>query len=181
MLGQHAGVTKRGLGWMRPWLAAWVIAYAVMGDAGYEPALGADNILQIQARTAGKAVAGLETTEAHLHILSDLPQDVAIHELDGTLNSAADAPAMMEDLVEHWQAGDIGAAALSIAELIPDMPELHEAIVTKRNVSFANAIEDFLMGDKTILVTVGAGHFAGPGNVRKLLEARGMRVERVPD
>lgn len=181
MLAQPGGASKRDLGQMRPWLAAWTLAYAVVSEAGYEPDFGVDKVLQDQARAAGKSVAGLETMEGHLHMLADIPQDTALHQLDNALDNAAKVPEMMQSTVKHWQAGDVEAADIATESWTFDAPDFYDALLVKRNVSFANAIEDFSNGKETVLVTVGAGHFAGPGNVREMLKARGIQVERVPD
>ena len=167
---------------MRPWLAALVLAIQPLQKVGFDPALGVDTVLQAKAKAAGKRVAGVETVDAQMHLLSDMPQALAVQLLTATLDDAGKGPAYIDEIIRGWQAGDTEATARAMTERVrKDAPELYRVIFTRRNETFARAVQGFLAGDRTVLLTVGAGHLAGPDNVRDLLARRGIKVERVPD
>ncbi len=182
-LGEVAG--RAGLGtvieMMRPWLARLALTAQPLQKAGFDLALGVDTVLQAKAKAAGKRVAGVETVDAQMHLLSDMPQALAVQLLTSTLDDAANGPAYIDEVVRGWQAGDTEATARTTEQIRKEAPELYQIVFIERNETFARAVQDFLAGDRTVLLTIGAGHLAGPDNVRDLLARRGIKVERVPD
>jgi len=167
---------------MRPWLAAVVLVGQPLLKAGYDPALGVDTVLQARAKAAGKPIAGIETAEAQMQLLSGLPPDLALKFLLSALDDAAEGPALVERMVGLWQSADTdGLASVVTGRLLREAPELYRIVFTRRNEVFARAVQGLLAGDQTVLVTVGAGHLAGPDNVRDLLERKGVKVERVAE
>lgn len=167
---------------MRPWLAAIVLAVQPLVKSGYDPAYGVDTVLQAQAKAAGKRVAGIETIEAQMHLLTDLPQDLAVKLLVATLDDAAKGSALMEEIIRTWQAGDVDAIEAAVTSRVrTEAPDLYQIIFAQRNETFVHAVQELAAGSKTVLVTVGAGHLAGPGSVVDLLEKRGIKIERVTD
>ena len=167
---------------MRPWLASIVLALQPLERVGYDPTLGPDHVLQHEAHLAGKAVAGFETMEQQLRILADMPEPFALKMLHSTLDEVEQGPAIIDAAVAAWLRGD----ALKVAESLDktmrrDAPELYRVLITDRNAAWADRVEGLVGGTETVLVTVGAGHLAGEGNLRDLLARRGIQFERVPD
>jgi len=170
------GVTMN-LDTMRPWFAGTLLALQVMTQAGYDPSRGADLVLMRMAEEAGKHIEGIETAEGQLHLMAELPQHLAASMLVSILDDAASASQTIDRFVERWQAGSTDP----VAEDLRTTPEIRKLILTDRNRNFAHAVAQLLLGDKTVLVTVGAAHLSGPGNVREMLEQEGLIVERVTD
>ena len=167
---------------MRPWLAAVMLAAGPLLKAGYDPALGVDTVLQAKAKAAGKRVAGVETMDSQLRVMAGLPQALAVKFLLSAMDDAAKGPALADEMIHTWQAADTeGMARTVTGRLRKEAPDLYRTIFTERNETFANAVEGFLAGNKTVLLVVGAGHLAGPDNVRDLLAKRGVRVARAAD
>ena len=167
---------------MRPWLAAVMLAGKPLLKAGFDPALGVDTVLQAKARAAGKRVAGVETMESQMRMMAGLPQGLAVKFLLSTMDEAAKGPAFIDEMIRSWNSADTEAMARTVTgQLRKEAPELYRIMFADRNETFARAVEGFLAGDKTVLLVVGAGHLAGPDNVRDLLAKRGVRVERVAD
>lgn len=164
---------------MRPWLAALVLTVQPLTSSGYDPERGPDAVLQHNAVEHGKKV---EAFDGQMHMLAGLSGSTALGFLASTLDDGDQGPALLDQMVAQWMSGKADElAATESKSMREDAPELFKAMFTDRNLHFADAVQGLLMGNKTVLVTVGAAHFAGPGNVRELLEARGIRVERVPD
>jgi uncharacterized protein YbaP (TraB family) len=167
---------------MRPWLAAVVLTGQPLLKAGFDPALGVDTVLQAQAKTAGKRVAGVETMDQQMRLLAGLPQGLAVKFLLSAMDDAAKGPALIDEMIRGWQSDDTEALARTLSgELRNEAPELYRIVFVDRNETFARAVEGFLAGDKTVLLVIGAGHLAGPDNVRDLLARRGIKVERVAE
>lgn len=178
-VAQDAGLSQIGLDAMRPWLVLLRLEERLSIKAGYDPDLGADEVLLQQAKAAGKEVFGIEQDESHIHLFADLPQDLALQALKRLLDESAEWPVQIGQVIADWQAGQ--ASTLVAKDFPENLAAFQEIVVAKRNAMFANTIENLLTGSKTILVTVGVGHLDGPGNVRESLKARGIAVERVPD
>ncbi|MGI4945971.1 MAG: TraB/GumN family protein [Janthinobacterium lividum] len=167
---------------MRPWLAAVVLTGQPLLKAGFDPALGVDTVLQAQAKAAGKRVAGVETIDQQMRLMAGLPQDLAIKFLLSAMDDAAKGPAQIDEMIRGWQSANTEALARTVSgQLRKEAPDLYRIIFANRNETFAHAVEGFLAGDKTVLLVIGAGHLAGPDNVRDVLARRGIKVERVPD
>ena len=167
---------------MRPWLAAVMLAGQPLLKAGYDPALGVDTVLQAKARAAGKRAAGVETMDLQMRLMAGLPQGLAVKFLLSTMDEAAKGPALVDEMIRSWNSADTEAMARVVTgQLRKEAPELYRVLFTNRNETFARAVEGFLAGDRTVLLVVGAGHLAGPDNVRDLLAKRGVKVERVAD
>jgi len=165
---------------MRPWLAAVVLTGQRLLKAGYDPALGVDTVLQAQAKAAGKRVAGVETMDQQMRLLAGLPQGLAVKFLLSVMDDAAKGPAVIDEMIRRWQSADTEALAqISSGQIRKETPDLYRINFVERNETFARAVEGFLAGDKTVLLVIGAGHLAGPDNVRDLLARRGIKVERV--
>ncbi len=153
-----------------------------MLKAGYDPALGVDTVLQAQAKAAGKRVAGVETMDQQMRLMAGLQQGLAVKFLLSAMDAAAKGPTLIDEMVRDWQSADTEATARTVTgQLRRDSPELYRIIFADRNETFARAVEGLLAGDKTVLLVIGAGHLAGPDNVRDLLARRGIKVERMPD
>ena len=167
---------------MRPWVVALTLEEALRLNPGYTLALGPVAVLRRQAKADGKTVEGFEPIGMQLHLLADLPQDLAAQLLNFTLDNIEASPMMLDNVVRDWLAGDFEATAAMIeGKMQTNAPMLYKLIVSDRSMRFAEAIEKLLTGNKTVFVTIGAAHLAGSGNVQELLQQRGFTVERVAD
>lgn len=167
---------------MRPWMAWMTLMAATMKSEGLEGGNGVDTILQQRAEADGKQVVGLETVGQQIAIFADAPQATGLRLLHDLLAAPA---AQVDDgtagLVRRWQAGDIEAVGRDMNTMARRLgPSLADALLQGRNRAWADRLAGLAGSGKTILVTVGAGHLAGPGNLRDQLRARHFTVERVP-
>ncbi|MGI4952708.1 MAG: TraB/GumN family protein, partial [Janthinobacterium lividum] len=180
-LAAEAGVGQ-AMQAMRPWLAAVVLTGLPLLKAGFDPALGVDTVLQAQAKAAGKRVAGVETMDQQMRLMAGLPQGLAVKFLLSAMDDAVKGPALIDEMIRGWQSADTEALARTLSgQLRREAPDLYRIIFAERNETFARAAKSFLAGDKTVLLVIGAGHLAGPDNVRELLARRGVKMERVLD
>lgn len=176
------GISGAALEPFRPWLAALQISMGPLMKAGYDPASGVESKLKAAAREAGKPIRTLETLEQQIGFFADLPPAVELAFLLSALDEMDSGPAMLDALVAAWSAGDVAALDdLMVAELAADYPDLHEALLVRRNRDWAGQIQTLLAGEGVSVIAVGAAHLVGDDSVQAQLTARGMTVERLPD
>jgi len=60
------------------------------------------------------------------------------------------------------------------------MKQVYDLVFTKRNLNWVRRFEE-LSTEKpgTYFVLVGAGHYFGPNNIRKLIEEKGYHLEKI--
>ena len=107
-----------------------------------------------------------------------IPIDVQqAFDLPASSNPAMEANGLR--LLSAWRRGDMQVIAAEFDRALTVAPELQQALVTQRNVAWADELKRRAARPGTILVAVGAGHMTGTSALPALLSARGFRVARV--
>ena len=162
----------------RPWLAALTLSVAPLTAAGYDPASGVELVLKARAQAAGKPITGFETIDEQIRILAGFPEADQLAFLRSTLTDFTEATVELDRLVEAWAAGDVEAInAIGVVPMRESSVAMHEALLVRRNVNWADQIQTLLAGSGTVFIAVGAAHLAGDDSVQEILEDRGVRVE----
>ncbi|MBV9842080.1 MAG: TraB/GumN family protein [Sphingomonadaceae bacterium] len=178
-LEAKAGAPATTFNGMATWAAAFMLFGVSMGDLGVSAANGVEEVLKAQFNAARKPIATLETAEQQLDILHDLPEAQQVEFLQSVLEDPADDKREFAAMLAAWSKGDEAAISASFDKDFKASPALRDALLTRRNAAWADAIAKRLGQPGATLVAVGAGHLAGPGSVVHLLEAKGFRVDRV--
>ena len=174
------GVSAAALDHMRPWLAALSLSVAPLARAGYDPQSGVELILKARAAAAGKPVKGFETVDQQVRILAGLPEEDQMAFLTSTLEAFEDAPVELDRLVEAWARGDVAVIEqMGVDDMREESEEVYEALLARRNADWAGQIEELLEGRGVAFIAVGSAHLAGPDSVQRLLEQRGVTVDKV--
>jgi uncharacterized protein YbaP (TraB family) len=164
---------------LRPWLAAVVLAEATLLKAGYDPKAGVERILAAQAKAEGHKVLGFETAEEQMHLLADLSEAEQVAFLDGTLDDLEKGLEQLDQLTKAWIDGDTETIArISNAEMKQLAPTVYEKLLVRRNIAWAQKIEQILKGSGVQEIAVGAAHLAGPDSLQIQLAKRGIKVEK---
>jgi uncharacterized protein len=164
---------------MRPWLAAVVLTVGPIIKAGYDPKSGVERILAAQAVAEGDKIRGLETAEEQFHILADLSEEEQVAFLDGTLDDLEKGVEQLDRLAKAWIDGDTDVIGrISIEEIKAKAPTVYEKFLVRRDVAWAEKIEQILKGSGVQQIAVGAAHLAGPDSLQAQLAKRGIKVER---
>ena len=164
---------------LSPWFAAVMIATAPLGVAGYDPALAVELNLRSRAQAAGKPIRGLETAAQQIGGLARMSDDNQMIYLRYYLKAHDEAAADMDRAVAGWLVGDQSAIAVFAQENGSDISdEIHQVLMARRNVNWADQLETLLEGSGVAFVAVGAAHLAGEDNLLDLLAARGVSVTR---
>lgn len=164
---------------LRPWLVALSLSVAPLVKAGYDPKSGVELILKHRAEEAGKPVTGLESIAAQVEILAGLSEETQLAFLRSTLEDFDEATTELDALVEAWASGDVDTIdRLGVQEMRAESQEVYDALLVRRNTSWADQIQTLLAGSGTTFIAVGSAHLAGDDSVQAMLEARGIEVTR---
>jgi uncharacterized protein YbaP (TraB family) len=174
--------------YMQPWLAATWVQSIPAARQGLTSANGADMVISRDLTTAGQTVRFFETVEGQLRIMADLPQAVQIQMLEDAMGGSAgagddadDAVADAIDLGESaWINGDVQLYGAAIAIAMRDSrPAFYDALLRRRNLSWAATLTREMRGSGVQMVNVGALHLVGEEGLVALMRRRGFVVERI--
>jgi uncharacterized protein YbaP (TraB family) len=175
---EDAGVPIEALAMFEPWFAGITVSVMALQQHGYDVQHGVEQVIQAEARAAGKPGCGLETLDGQLDMLDSLPPELQSEILLQAINEAAEIDRLIEPMVAAWRDGDEAGLERSLEDDFGEYPELAETLIYGRNERWASQVEDMLEGDEDVLLVVGAMHLVGERGLPALLEARGLRVER---
>lgn len=164
---------------LETWAAALALGIALYTEQGVSAANGVETTLSRRFREAGKPIAGLETTAQQLGFFDTLSEPVQRKLLSSIVAEADESGDELTAMADAWSRGDVNRIAMTFDDELKDSPELAEALLRRRNASWAEWVKGRLDQPGTVLVAVGAGHLAGPESVQAMLEANGVTVERV--
>ena len=174
-LGLPAGAMDK----VQPWFAATNLAVLPLFKLGYTAEYGPETVLAKAAADEKKPVGGLETVEDQIGYLADMPDDMQIGFLHGTLKDLPKMADTMSGMVTAWSAGDPDKLASFINEGIADQPALAKRLLFDRNARWAQWIKARLATPGTVFIAVGAGHLAGKQSVQDQLAALKIKTVRI--
>ncbi|WP_339740130.1 TraB/GumN family protein [uncultured Maricaulis sp.] len=173
------GATPQMLEPMRPWLAQIVLSVAQMQALGLDPEAGVEKALLTAIAGSDVEIGYFETAEQQVRVLADLPDEVQVRGFTEGLREMERTPALLDDMVRAWAAGDVDAIDRIVnAEMREGAPEMYQALIVQRNHDWVPQIQELLDGEGTVFVAVGAAHLSGENGVVELLRDSGIIVER---
>jgi uncharacterized protein YbaP (TraB family) len=175
-----SGLSAAQLDIFRPWFAALTISTSAMTHAGYDPTSGVDR--KIEAAFGAREITprGLETAEQQIKVFAGMPREEELEYLRQTIEDYREAPTQLDEMVANWAKGDLVAMEeMFVTEMKAEDAALYDALLTNRNANWVVQIEKMLEGKGTIFIAVGAGHLIGPDSVLAMLDAKGIKAERV--
>ncbi len=171
---------------LRPWAAALMLSMQPTLGRGARVESGADLTMTRASRASAKQIKTFETLEDQARMYAGLPERSEVAYLAGVIRerSAPPKPRLPwqdpRSLEQAWLAGDLARLGPGlVGDMRANNPALYEALLRKRNLSWADKLSDELQGSGVQLVNVGALHMVGPDGLPALLEARGFTVERI--
>lgn len=171
-------VPANALDQMEPWFAALTMANIAYAKNGVNPELGVETVLEASVAPETKRAA-LETVEYQLAVFDELPVEQQVQYLIETAEQIEEIGPMLDKLIAEWAEGDADGLAMLINEALASDPVLAERLLYTRNANWAVWIDERLDQPGTVFMAVGAGHLAGEKSVQDLLEARGIKTQRV--
>jgi len=165
---------------MRPWLAAVTLDVAPLQQAGVDPGNGVESILTAEFKKSNRPVQGFETVSQQFHFFADLPAKTEVDYLNLSINDFAKEREQFKQLLEAWYKGDQNELdRLVNEEWRQEHPETYDVLIARRNLYFAQRIEELVKGEGTSFVAIGAGHCVGADGVIALLGKDGLQAQKL--
>lgn len=163
---------------MRPWMAASTISVTALMEAGYDPNLGVEMVLQQEVPRERQGY--LETAAEQIGFLAGEDETSEVEMLEGTLAEADRLVEMLDEMMAAWVDGNPETLTdLFMADAGAYGEAFIEILINKRNENWTAEIETMLEGNEEALLVVGAGHLLGEMSVVTLLENKDFTAERL--
>lgn len=181
---EQAGLDPEMLDQFTPYMLMSLLQSISMEKAGLSAQHGLDLHLLSLAKEQGKEVLEVESVEAQLQLLNGFSPEVHTFILESYLDMEL-ATEQLVELYNAWEAGDEAKLmALTLAdeenhEASAEAMEYYEQLGPVRNVTMADAAEQYLKDGKNVFYTVGAMHMIGEDGIVALLEQKGYTVTQV--
>lgn len=179
ILMAKAGIPEDALNQFESWAVAISLAAGVLGELGFSPDHGVEELLTRDFKSRRKPISGLETSAQQLGFFDSLPEAAQRSFLISMVDESADAKGEFERMTRAWVSGDTKAIALTFDDELKMTPELTEILLRRRNAAWTDWLAKRLDTPGIVLVAVGAGHLAGEDSVQTMLAAKGLKVVRV--
>ena len=165
----------------QPWFVNLSLVLGLAHSLGYQPDLGVDRFLMMQAARAGKPVGGLETLDVQLAALAGAPIEEQLRALDEYLAEPEQMRLRLDELHQAWRDGDLERLErLTRLEMLHSTPETYRIVNVERNDAWLERLDAMLRHDRgDALVVVGALHLLGEDGLVERLAGLGYEVERV--
>jgi hypothetical protein len=162
----------------KPWFVAIQIETVQLLQMGFSPQYGIDIYFFNKAKTAGKEVRFLESTEFQINLLGKMVEQDQNAFLKQTLKELEFADELAGGLVKFWKAGASDQLHDLLSKSFKDYPDLYDRLLIQRNKNWVKEIEGAMRKNKNVLFVVGAGHLVGPESVVDLLKKKGYQVKQ---
>lgn len=161
---------------MQPWLAAVTLPVMQMMGAGFDPAAGAEAMLEPRVEYLPRKA--FETAEQQLRFFADMDQTAQIDMLKLTLDGMDEGTELMTRMANSWASGDVDMMEDEIiSETKRTAPEMYDVMFTRRNTVWAGLLDQEMQGSGVDFVAVGAGHLLGPDSVPVMMAKKGYDVK----
>ena len=161
---------------LKPGMAATMLDTLELQKLGLDPQHGLDMHFNALARKQSKETAALETVDFQIALITDISKEEGELMIKSTLEENTRVKSEINGLLKAWRTGDSEGLEKLLNEETQKAPALYKRLLTDRNRRWVPKIEEWLNGDKTAIVIVGAGHLVGKEGVVELLRAKGLKV-----
>jgi len=162
----------------KPWFVAIQIEIAQLLRLGFSPQYGIDVHFFDRAKSAGKEIRFLESTEFQINLFGSMEKQDQNAFLNQTLKELELADELAGGLVKFWKAGDAPRLYDLLSKSFKIYPGLDDRLLIQRNKNWIKEIESTMRENKNVLFVVGAAHLVGPESVVDLLKKKGYRVKQ---
>ena len=161
---------------LKPSMAAMTLTLLELQKLGVDPQYGLDKHFFGRARREGKQIVPLETVDFQIGLATDFSKEEGELFMKITLDDIDKATKEATKMLKAWQTGDADTLEKLLNEASHQAPAVFKRLLTDRNQRWVPRIEEWLRGDKNVLVVVGAGHLVGADGVVELLRKKGLKV-----
>ena len=175
------GIDYNTLDNFNPWFASMLLTEITMGQIGLSVDYGVETYFMDKAE--GMEITGLETISDQFAPFTKLSKESQVIYLEQSLKEMDNAEEELNNLLSHWQDGNVEYFAEIRKEMMEDSPtdsfrEYQVAMLDGRDEKMARKIAELLEGDngKTYFIVVGSLHLAGENSIVELLREMGYEV-----
>ncbi|MDP2602226.1 MAG: TraB/GumN family protein [Deltaproteobacteria bacterium] len=176
---RELGIDLRAMNPLKPWLVALTLAAMKLQKLGFDPNYGVDRYLAERAKRNGKSTGGLESLELQIGLLDGLSRRDQEMMLRETLKELDQLDKGVEQLVQFWMKGEVGAVEQWLLAGMREYPEVYAEVIVKRNRRWLPQIEKMIAQGENAMVIVGAADLVGREGVIELLKQLGYTVEQL--
>lgn len=165
---------------MRPWALALTAATIEYLKMGLDPEYGIDRYF-LEKAEGRKKIVELERYDYVVRLLQGLPDGIQDLFLFYTLVDLETAGREADNIVAYWSTGDVRGMEEVIYRSRDEYPKLlpvYDILVTRRNHTLADAIEEVLRKGESCFIVVGAAHLVGKDGILERLRRKGYKVEQ---
>lgn len=156
----------------RPWMLSMQISQIYLQK---HPEISREFGLEtVFTRHLGNKQAGsLESVESQFKAMSDVSDAAAGRVLMEGIRDFSNAGRDLKRIFHALETGVPDELSLITNEMAFKHPEFHRKLFLERNRKIAGKICKMLKEKQTVFILVGAGHFAGKGNILEFLREKG--------
>ncbi len=179
-LGAPYGLSAARMQTFRKWAVGLILTVQKIQALGYDAKVGVDLTLLQNARATNKPVHGFETLDQQMQLLAPANDEDDLANLRQALKDADTLDTDLPPLLKAWEEGDDATLSRDmVLRMKTDDPKSYQRVIVQRNAAWEPQVEDILKGKGTVFVAVGAGHLVGPDSLIAMLQAHGIKVERI--
>ncbi|WP_438730747.1 TraB/GumN family protein [Parasphingorhabdus sp. DH2-15] len=161
-----------------PWFAGINLGILPLLKAGYDVNSGAEKVLALEAKAAGKTIGQLETVEQQLGYFDGLPEKSQVEFLIDSAAAVDDTTTQIDTMVDFWGSANVKKLGDFLHASLSD-EAIYDALLTKRNANWVEWIKTRMDKPGTVFIAVGAGHLAGKDSVQAMLSANDLKATRI--
>lgn len=174
-----AGANPSALDPFKPWYANMLMSIVALSGSSLNRDMAVEAVLQERAKRDGKRLIGLETPAEQFAAFDSIPVAAQVRQLGRTSANPEALRATTAATVKCWRVGDLRCVEEAVEAEFRGIPEVRDAVLTRRNARWSGWIAERLKRPGTVFVAVGVGHFVGTGNLLEQLGAKGLQPKRV--
>lgn len=151
------------------------------GEMPCDGAVSMEQLIMTEAKGHGKKIKGLETMNQQSGFLDSIPYKYQAAELLKYVDSSGNdgkEDETMNKLFEAYRNQDLKALEALMVDGEAGMNQFSDILLYNRNRNWVAKLKT-LMGEKMLLIAVGAGHLPGEKGVINLLRKAGYKVSPV--
>ena len=171
MLFMQNGISRR------PWLLVLELTMIIAQDLGLLGQYGFEEVFKKACKNM--PARSLEKAYSQLSMLEGTDEKILCSIILNGIKDPAKEKKELENILTAFRTGDISLLAAQTDEMAEKYPLFHKRLFLARNYDMAEKLSGFAAEKKTFFVLVGAAHFAGKGNILKLLRGKGFFVRQL--
>lgn len=180
---RQSGIPLSAFSRFQPWFVALQLVEAEIRQTELRQDLGID-LYFIQRAADRQRIDELETLESQLSLFGGLALEQQERFLEQTLDDLGQSDVYLEQMASAWRRGDVSRLEALLIEPFALQEDPHSAnffhkVFTERNYAMTDAVKAYLDGSETVFFVVGAGHLVGDKGIIRLLQTKGIQVERL--